>query len=146
MVTIVAHPLLFTHSATCAAEQTTPNVTRGLSGPVLTDPVVVGVNETISIWCSASTTIMFMGRKTLRGLFWRYSNGTRVPVVEMGGSIELDVYAEPYAGMLSNSTETWRRALHFNRVQPSSAENYSCVADYMYNQTLKSQSVRVTGM
>ena len=51
MRTIVAHPLLFSHSATCAAELTTPNITRNLSGHALTGPVVVGVNETISIWC-----------------------------------------------------------------------------------------------
>ena len=81
MVTIVAHPLLFSHSATCAAEQTTPNITRSQPGPALTGPVVVGVNETISIWCSARTRVAFTGSQMqeLRDLFWRYSNGTRPP-------------------------------------------------------------------
>ena len=46
----VAHP--FSHSATCVVEQTTPNITRRQSDPALTGPVVVGVNETINIWCS----------------------------------------------------------------------------------------------
>ena len=81
MRTIVAHPLLFSHSATCAAELTTPNITRNLSGRALTGPVVVGVNETISIWCSARTRVAFTGSQMqeLRDLFWRYSNGTRPP-------------------------------------------------------------------
>ena len=46
---IVAHPLLFTHSS-CMVEPTTLNVTRSQFGPALTGPVVVGVNEMISIW------------------------------------------------------------------------------------------------
>ena len=145
MVTIVAHPLLFTHSATRAAEPTTPNVTRSQSSPALTGPVLVGANKTISIWCSASAMVMFRGHKTLRGLFWRYSNGTRVPVVERGEPSANDVYAERYSGSVGASTRTWRRRLHFKRTQPSSAGNYTCVADY--NQTLRNQSVeiRVTG-
>ena len=40
MVTIIAHTLLFSYSATCAAEPTTPNITRSLSGPALNGPVV----------------------------------------------------------------------------------------------------------
>ena len=133
--------MLFTHSATRAAEQATLNVTRSQNGSALTGPVEVGVNETISIWCSARATIV--GPKTLRGLFWQDSNGTRVPVVERGEPSDLDVYTERYAGIVSNGTETWKRVLRFNRAQPSSAGNYTCVAKY--NHTLKSQSVRVTG-
>ena len=129
--------MLFTHSATRAAEQATLNVTRSQNGSALTGPVEVGVNETISIWCSARATIV--GPKTLRGLFWQDSNGTRVPVVKRGESSDLDVYAD----IVSNGTETWKRVLRFNRAQPSSAGNYTCVAKY--NHTLKSQSVRVTG-
>ena len=133
--------MLFIHSATRAAEQATLNVTRSQNGSALTGPVEVGVNETISIWCSARATIV--GLKTLRGPFWQDSNGTRVPVVERGESSDLDVYAERYAGIVSNGTETWKRVLRFNRAQPSSAGNYTCVAKY--NHTLKNQSVRVTG-
>ena len=132
-------PLLFTHSAACAVEQATPNVTRTENGSALTGPVEVGVNETISIWCSARATIMLLGPETLRGLFWQDSNGTRVPVVKRGESSGLDVYAD----IVSNGTGTWKRVLRFNRAQPSSAGNYTCVAKY--NHTLKSQSVRVTG-
>ena len=136
--------LVCTHSATCAAEPTTPNITRRQFGPALTGPVVVGVNETISIWCSANATVMFMGRMELRGLFWRYSNGTRVPVVDRREPSDLGVYAERYAGIAGAGTKNWRRVLHFTTAQPS-AGNYTCVA--MYNQTLRNQSVevRVTG-
>ena len=144
MVTIAAHPLLFSHSATCAIEPTTPNVTRTRYGPAFTGPVVVRVNETISIWCSASATIMFMGRKTLRDLFWRYSNGTRVPVVDRGEPSDRDVYAERYSGSVGVGTRTWRRLLHFKRAQPSSAGNYTCVANYNQNFP-QNVEIRVTG-
>ena len=78
-------------------------------------------------------------------LFWRYDNGTRVPVVDRGNTSDLDVYAERYAGIAGAGTKTWRRVLHFTRAQPSSAGNYVCVAKY--NQMLKRKSVevRVTG-
>ena len=106
--------------------------------------MVVGVNETISIWCSANATVMFMDRMELRGLYWQYSNGTRVPVVDRRESSDLDVYAERYAGIAGAGTKTWRRVLHLTTAQPS-AGNYTCVAKY--NQTLWNQSVevRVTG-
>ena len=141
MRTIVAHPLLFSHSATRAAEPT-PSVTRSQNGSVLTGPVVVGVNETSSIWCRART----MRTRTLRGLFWQYSNNTRLPIVVNGESSDLDGYAEPYTGRIVARPDTWLRALHFRRAQPSSAGNYTCVADYYQ---LSPQSVeieiRVTG-
>ena len=60
MVTIVAHPLLFTHSATCAIEPTTPNVTRNMSGPALNGPVVFRANNVSSSWCST----IFLSRRT----------------------------------------------------------------------------------
>ena len=44
MVTIVAHPLLFAHSATCAIEPT-PNVTRTQYSPALTGPVFVSLTR-----------------------------------------------------------------------------------------------------
>ena len=144
MVTIAAHPLLFSHSATRAIEPTTPNVTRTRYSPALTGPVFVGFNETTRIWCSASATVMFMGRKTLRGLFWQYSNGTRLPVVDRGEPSGLDVYAERYSGSVDVSTRTWRRRLHFKRTQPSSAGNYTCVANYNQNFP-QSVEIRVTG-
>ena len=49
MVTIVAHPLLFSHPATCMAEPTTHNIPRNQFSHAHTGPVVVGVNETIRI-------------------------------------------------------------------------------------------------
>ena len=142
MVTIVAHTLLFSHSATCAAEQTTPNITRSQPGPALTGPVVVGVNETISIWCSAKSTVMFTGHEVLLDLFWRY-RGTRLPAIDRWESTDLHVYEERYG--VSAGTVTWKRVLHFRRAQPPSAGHYTCVANY--SQTLKSQSVevRITG-
>ena len=144
MVTIAAHPLLFAHSATRAIEPTTPNVTRTEYSPALTGQVAVGFNKTTSIWCSASATVMFRGRKTLRDLFWQYSNGTRVPVVERGEPSDLDVYAERHSGSVRVGTRTWRRLLHFKRAQPSSAGNYTCVANYNQNFP-RSVEIRVTG-
>ena len=145
MVTIVAHPLLFSHSATCAFDcELTLNITRNLSGPALNGPVVLRANSASSIWCS----VICISRRALSDFFWQYSNGTRVPVVDRGEPSDLDVYAERYAGIIGNSTESWRRILHFKRAQPSSAGNYSCVASYMYRSketTNKSVEVRVTG-
>ena len=143
MVTIVAHPLLFSHSATCATEPTPPSVTRNQNGPALNGLVVVGVNETISIWCRART----MRRpRILGGLFWQYSNNTRLPTVENGESSDLDVYAEPYTGRIVARADTWLRALHFRRAQPSSAGNYTCVAEYnqLFPQSVEIE-IRVTG-
>ena len=144
MVTIAAHTPLFIHSATCAIEPTTPNVTRTQYSPALTGQVTVGFNKTTSIWCSASATVMFRGRKTLRDLFWQYSNGTRLPVVERGESSDHDVYAELYSGIVGAGTRIWRRRLHFKRAQPSSAGNYTCVADYNQNFP-QSLEIHVTG-
>ena len=126
------------------AEPTTPNVTRSQFGPTVTSPVVVDANKTISIWCSANATVVFMGPKVLLDLSWQYSNNTRLPVLERNIPSYLDVYVECYAGIAGAGTITWRRVLHFNRTQPS-AGNYTCVANY--SQTLKSQrvEVRITG-
>ena len=147
MVTIVAHPLLFSHSATCANDcELTLNITRNLSGPALNGPVVIRANDASSIWCS----VICISRRGLTDFFWQYSNGTRVPVVDRGESSDLGVYAERYAeryaGIIGNSTgTTWRRILHFKRAQPSSAGNYTCVADYRQETTYKSVEVQVTG-
>ena len=142
-----------THSATCAAEPTTPSVTRSQNGPALNGPVAVGVNETTSIWCRARTGVVFMLTKTvtLRGLFWQYSNNTRLPAVENGESSDFDVYAEPYTGRIVTRADTWLRALHFRKAQPSSAGNYTCVADYYHRSSTNYQNfsqsveIRVTG-
>ena len=64
--TVLAHLLLFIHSAMYAVKPT-PNVTRRQFGPALTGPVVVGVNEMISIWCSA--LFMFQGSEGIAGSF-----------------------------------------------------------------------------
>ena len=139
MVTIVAHSLLFSHSATCAIDrEPTPTITRTLSGPAINGPVVFRANNASSIWCSA----IFVRRRTLSDFFWQYSNGTRVPDVDRGEPSDLGVYAERYAGIAGNTSETWRRILHFRRTQPSSAGNYTCVAHYMY----RSKETRYTGV
>ena len=142
MVTIVAHPLLFSHSATCANDcELTLNITRNLSGPALNGPVVIRANNASSIWCS----VICMHRRALSDFFWRYSNGTRVPVVDEGEPSDLDVYAERYAGIIGNTSESWRIILHFKRTQPSSAGNYTCVSHYRQETTCTSVEVQVTG-
>ena len=142
---ILAHPLLFSHKATCAIDPDCepPNITRNLSGPALNGPVVFRAISASSIWCS----VKFMRHRELTDFFWQYSNGTRVPDVDRGEPSDLDVYVERYAGIEGNSTETtWRRILHFKRTQPSSAGNYTCVADYRKKETTSaSVEVRVTG-
>ena len=110
MATIVAHPLLFSHSATRAIDrEPTPNITRNLSGPALNGSVMFRANSASSIWCSA----IFMSNRTLKDFFWHYSNGTRLPVVDKVETSAQDVYSERYAGIIGNSTETWIRILHF---------------------------------
>ena len=75
MVMVVARPMLFSHSATCAINcELTLNITRTLSGHALNGPVVFRANNASSIWCSA----IFVRRRTLSDFFWQYSNGTRV--------------------------------------------------------------------
>ena len=78
--------------------------------------------------------------KVLLDLFWRYSNDTRLPVVERNESSDLDVYVERYV----TGNITWRRVLHFNRTRPS-AGNYTCVANYREKLTSQSVEVRITG-
>ena len=143
MRTIVAHPLLFSYSATCAIDrEPTPNITRNLSGPSLNSPVVLRANNASNIWCS----VILMHRRALSDFFWQYSNGTRLPVVDRGETSAQDVFSERYAGIAGNSTEIWIRILHFKSTQPSSAGNYTCVARYRVKAmtyTLKNKSVEV---
>ena len=131
-----ALPLLLSHPATCAVEPTPPRITRKLSGPALTGPVVVGVNETISIWRSASGRAR--NRQELSGLFWQYGNGTRLPAIASGESTDVHLYEERSGG----GAGTWRSVHNFKRVRPSSTGNYTCVANYSH--TVKSRSVQVS--
>ena len=103
--------------------------------------MVVGANETISIWCHARTRV-FTCTRVLRGLVWQYSNNTWLPIVEKGKPSDFDVYAEPYTGRIVARDDTWLRALHFSRTQSSSAGNYTCVANY-YQLELLPQSVEI---
>ena len=145
MVTIVAYPLLFSHSATCAIDcELTLSITRNLSDPALNGPVVLRASNASSIWCS----VICMRRRALSDFFWQYSNGTRVPDVDRGEPSDLDVYAERYAGIIGNTSATWRRILHFKRTQPPSAGNYTCVAHYNFGSKetrYTSADVRITG-
>ena len=112
-----ALPLLLSHPVTRAVEPTPPSITRNLTGPALTGPVVIGVNETISIWCSASGRAR--NRQELSGLLWRYGNGTRLPAIASGESTDVHVYEERSGG----GAGTWRSVLHFKRAQPLSTGN-----------------------
>ena len=93
------HPLLcsYTPSATVSAVPR-PNITRHqIFGSALTGLVVIGVNKSNTIWCSARNRVTFMGLQNLRILFWVY-NGKRLPTVNRGESSDFDVYMERYAG------------------------------------------------
>ena len=66
----------------------------------------------------------------VRALFWRFDNGTRLPFANKGDSSKQDVYMEKFAGLNQrNHTLIWIRILHFSRPKPSSAGNYTCVAN-----------------
>ena len=103
--------------------------------------MAIAVNKANTIWCSARTDVMFMGLNQLSALFWQYSNGTRLPVVDRGQSSGHDVYMERYRGSENVNSATWFRALHFKTTTPSFAGNYTCVANY--NQRYWNQSVEI---
>ena len=132
---------LCTPSATCLGEPRRPNITRDGSGPGITDSMAIAINKANSIWCSARSRVAFMGSNQLSALFWQYSNGTRLPVVDRGQSSGHDVYMERYAGSGSDNRQTWSRVLHFKTTPPSVAGNYTCVANY--NQRYWNQSVEI---
>ena len=94
-----------------------------------TGPVVVAINQTVSIQCRANNTD---SPGTLQDLNWLYNNGTRIqPVVEAGEMNEPDVYVERVAGQNgSDYIVDWVRVLHFKRILPSSAGIYACAAHY----------------
>ena len=108
----------------------------------ITGPVVVGVNQTVSIRCRAKNTAH---PGTLQAQNWRYSDGYRViqPVVGEGETSDRDVYVERGDGRgRTPYTLNWQRVLHFKRIQPSSAGIYVCVANYggvLWNQSMEMQ-------
>ena len=108
---------------------------------VITGPVVVGVNQTVSIRCRAKNTER---PGTLQALNWRYSDGIRViqPVVGEGETSDHDVYVERGDGRgRTPFTLRWQRVLHFKRIHSSSAGIYVCVANY--GGVLRSQSMEI---
>ena len=141
------HPLLYscTPSAISSAEPTRLNITRHqFFSSALTGVVVIGINKSNAIWCS--TRNRTMGSSKLLILHWLNSNGTRLPAVDRGQSSDLDVYMEHYAGSSDQDYAVWRRVLHFNTTKPSSAGNYTCVANYKGNlNSHQSVEIRVSG-
>ena len=114
----------------------------------ITGPVMVGVNETVSIRCRAINT---GSPGTLQALSWRYGDrdGIRViqPVVGAGETSDRDVYVEREAGHgRTPYTLLWQRLLHFKRIDPSSAGIYVCIASYggvLWNQSMEMQVLGV---
>ena len=102
----------------------------------ITGPVVVGVNQAVSIRCRVNGTD---SPGTLLGLYWRFNNGSRIePVVGKGVMSDHDVYVERASGQ----SGTLFRVLHFKRIHPSSAGIYVCVANYggvLWNQRMEIQ-------
>ena len=136
--------LHFTPLAMCEAAP--GNITlllgvRLIGSTPITGPAVVGVNQTVSIQCRAKNT---EEPRTLQGLNWRYSDGTRIkPAVGKGKTSDHSVYVEREAGREgSPPTVSWVRILHFKRIHPSSAGIYVCVANYggvFWNQSMEIQ-------
>ena len=142
------HPLLYscTPAAISSAEATQPNITRHqFFSSALTGLVVIGVNKSNTIWCSARNRVM--GPRKLKSLRWLYSNRTRLPAVDRGQLSDHEVYMERYAGSSDQDNAVWRRVLHFKTTKPSFAGNYTCVANYKGNINSSHQSVdiRVSG-
>ena len=141
------HPLLCscTPSATSSAEPTRPNITRHqFFSSALTGVVMIGVNKSNTIWCSARNRVM--GSRKLQSLFWLYSNRRPLPAVNRGQSSDHEVYMERYAGSSDQDNDVWRRVLHFKTTKPSSAGNYTCVANYKGNIiSHQSVEIRVSG-
>ena len=131
------HSNVFSLSALCAGQPYNPIILSAENGPVLTGPVVFGVNQTVSIWCRANYTD---DTRRLVSHFWLY-NGTRPPRVERGQLTDHDVYRERFAGIVGVDTPVSWVVLHISRIQPSHAGVYYCVANYM--MVFKNQSVEV---
>ena len=101
---------------------------------------MIGVNKSNTIWCSARNRAT--GSRKLLILHWIYSNKTRLPAVNRGQSSDHEVYMERYAGSRDQDYDVWRRVLHFKTTKPSSAGNYTCVANYKGN-IISHQSVEI---
>ena len=110
-----------------------------MSTPV-TGPVVVGINERVSIRCRANNTD---SPGTLLALSWRFNNDSRIePVFEKGAMSDHDVYVERDTGQ----TGTLFRVLHFKRIHHSSAGIYVCVANYNGIFCNQSMEIQVSGV
>ena len=143
----IFHRLLYSYtpSAISSAEPTILNITRHqFFSSALTGVVVIGVNKSNTIWCSARNRVMPSGK--LLSLRWLYSNKTRVPPVDRGQSSDHEVYTERYDGSHDQDNATWLRVLHFKTTKPSSAGNYTCVANYKGNiNSHQTVNIRVSG-
>ena len=109
-----------------------------------TGPVIVGVNQSISILCRANNTDR---PGTLQDLYWIYNNRTHIqPIVGAGAMSDHDVYIERVAGQNgSDYIVDWVRVLHFKRILPSSAGIYVCVATYEKSKTQRME-IQVSGV
>ena len=122
-------------------------ITRTQYGSELTSPVLFGVNQTVSIWCRADArAVSGFGSRALVGLNWRYVNGTILPKVYNGESSDYDVYRESFVGNNSAYSHVRWTILHFNRIQPSYAGFYFCVANYKDLFRNESVKVQVSGV
>lgn len=104
--------------------------------------MVLDVNKTARIWCRAKNS---PERGILYALFWRYSNGTRLPGVNRAESSSHDVYMERFEGTTQMYTPTWKRVLHFNTITLSTAGIYICTANYAGVHKNHSVEVQVSG-
>ena len=108
-------PCCIYSSATCDASPGNPTLSQGRSiigSTPITGPVVVDVNQTVSIRCRANGTD---SPGTLLALYWRFNNGCRIePVVGKGKMSDHDVYVERDTGQ----SGTLFRVLHFKRIHP----------------------------
>ena len=117
-----------------------------MNGSSLTGPIVVDVNQTVSIWCGAENTVKGHPQQLL-GLSWQY-NGTDVPLFDRGRmSTDHNVYAESFTGRAPyEHTPTWWTVLHFKRILTSSAGVYTCAARYNWISKNRSVEVQVAGV
>ena len=133
----------FTSSATCEAVPGNPTLSRGtviIGSTAITGPVVVDVNQTVTIRCRAENTDE---TGTLKALYWRFNNGSRIqPVVGKGVVPDYDVYVQRNTGQ----SGTLFRVLHFKRIHPSSAGIYVCIANYGGVQRNQSMEIQVSGV
>ena len=87
-----------------------------------------------------------MGSGKLKSLRWLYSNKTRLPAVDRGQSSDHEVYMDRYVGSSDQDNAVWRRVLHFKTTKPSSAGNYTCIANYKGNvYSHQTVDIRVSG-